>query len=122
MQYLDTVLINLQNHISLLTDFDLREIKAGDAGGGSLSEVVNGVKTVGRDIYTLFMWVGDFGCIIFLIIAALAFGISGQSNKRQEAKSWIGSTIIVAVIIFAAVFIIGLAKTIGVNLEGTATP
>lgn len=122
MQYLDTVLINLQNHISLLTDFDLREIKAGDAGGGSLSEVVNGVKTVGRDIYTLFMWVGGFGCIIFLIIAALAFGISGQSNKRQEAKSWIGTIIITAIIIFAAVFIIGLAKTIGVNLEGTATP
>ena len=122
MQYLDTVLINLQNHISLLTEFDLREIKAGDAGGGSLSEVVNGVKTVGRDIYTLFMWVGGFGCIIFLIIAALAFGISGQSNKRQEAKSWIGTIIITAIIIFAAVFIIGLAKTIGVNLEGTATP
>ena len=122
MQYLDTVLINLQNHISLLTDFDLTEIKAGDAGGGSLSEVVTGVKTVGQDVYSLLMWVGGFGCVILLILAAISFGISGQSNKRQEAKSWIGSTIIVAVIIFAAVFIIGLAKTIGVNLEDTATP
>ena len=122
MQYLDTVLINLQNHISLLTDFDLKEIKTGDAGGGSLSEVVSGVKEVGRDVYTLLMWVGGFGCVILLILAAISFGISGQSNKRKEEKSWIGLTIIVAVIIFAAVFIIGLAKTIGVNLEGTATP
>ena len=75
MQYLDTALINLQNRISLLTDFDLTEIKAGDAGGGSLSEVVNGVKTVGQDVYSLLMWVGGFGCVILLILAAISFDV-----------------------------------------------
>lgn len=118
MHYLDTAFIKLSNRLSLLADIDLNAIADGESDGGALSQVVTGVKDVGQDSYTLLMWVGGFGSIIILILAAIGFVISGQSNKRQEAKSWIVTAIIGAIIIFASIFIINLAKTVGVNLSG----
>ncbi len=96
---------------------DLTEITQGGTEGGTFSDVVTATKTLSKDVYTTLMIIGGFGGVIMLIIAFLYFALAGNGNNKEQAKGKIMTVLLAVAGIFAAVFIVGLAQSVGEALR-----
>ena len=77
------------------------------------------VKQTGRSLYQLLMAVGIIGLTIAVIFVGISFATNKNAAKREETKSHMMYIAIGAVIIFGAMSILGMFKSIG---DGLKTP
>ena len=120
MDYFNYLYLSVISRISMFLDskVNLKDIEGGDAGGGTFSNVVDATTNLSKDVYTTLMVIGGFGGIIMLIIAFLYFALAGNGNNKEQAKGKILTVLLAVAGIFAAVFIVGLAQSVGEALAG----
>ena len=91
-------------------------LKGGDSNGGVFSDLLDKVKSIGKDAYTLVMWIGITVLVIALVVAGILYGISKESGKKSENKDWIVGILIGAIIVGAAMTVIGLVLKVGAGV------
>ncbi len=105
----------------ILAAVDINEIANGD-DAGTFQPVVESITETSKGIYQTLMVVGGFGGVLTLIVAFLYFMIAGNGANKENAKGKIVVVLIGVIGVFAAVFIVGLAQTIGEGMAGQAAP
>lgn len=90
-------------------------MKSGDGSGGVFSGLMDKVKTIGQDAYSLLVVIGVAVMVVCLIIAGINFALTKNGNKKQENMSWVAY-------IIAAGFLIGAATTIvGIVMKASSS-
>ena len=118
MEYLDKLYFYINQKIYMLfSDINITDIE-GSTGGGTFSNVVDSVTKVSQDLYYTLMIIGAFGGVLMLILGFIFLGVAGNGQKKDDAKSTIGRVLLAVAGIFAAVFIVGLAQSVGKALAG----
>lgn len=88
----------------------------GGEGNETFDELTDTVKETGNSMYKLFMAIGVVGLLISLIICGLLIAVSTNANKRSEHISHLIMICVGGILIFGAISIVGLLKTIGANI------
>ena len=120
MDYFNYLYLSVVSRIAFFLEgkVNLKDIERGTAGGGTFSNVVTATTELSKDVYTTLMVIGGFGGVIMLIIAFLYFALAGNGNNKEQAKGKILTVLLAVAGIFAAVFIVGLAQSVGDALAG----
>ena len=87
-------------------------LKNGDSNGGIFSGLVDKIKTIGQDIYTLLLVLG----VVCLVVCVAILGITQAATKKgttqHDNKGWAFNIAIGGLFIFGAVTIVGLIGSI----------
>lgn len=89
-------------------------------GNGTFDELTSTVKGTGASIYKLVMAVGVVGMLISIIIVGISFATNKNAQKKEENKSHLLYICIGGIIVFGAMFFLGLLQTIGTGFGASA--
>ena len=66
------------------------------------------MRSAGASAYQLLMAIGIIGVVCSLILAGIKLGFTKNSRSRNEVKKSIGTTLLIAVVLFGFVAILGM--------------
>ena len=98
------------------SDYDIEWI--GGTDNGSFDDLTTTAKETGNSFYKLLMALGVIGILCSVVICGFLIAVSQNANKRSEHISHIIFIMVGAILIFGAIGIVGMLKSIGGNIGG----
>lgn len=89
-------------------DGTVKKLSTGSSDGGTFKDLIATITTVGSDMYTLFLTIGVILTLLCIVALGITLGMTKNSGKREESKSWLFGILIACICIFGAPTIVGI--------------
>lgn len=114
---LSTLLMTSMHTVTALAgtkDKDLQFLEDND--NKTFSDITDTAKGTGGSFYKLMLVVGAIGLVVSLIALGVSYSTTKNSTKKSENKSHLVDVCIGAILVFGAIAIIGLIKSVATKL------
>lgn len=94
----------------------LKKMKNGSSDGGTFSDVLSKLFTVGTDLYTVIITISLVCFVISLAVLGISLAMNKNPQKREENKSHLFTIAIACCIVFGAptlvLLVVGIVQSI----------
>lgn len=110
------LLTNLKQSCEKIFASDFDWLTSSDGGNTTFDSATEAVKSTGNSLYKLLMAIAVVGLVVSIITCGISMSINKNATKKAENKSHMVDIAIGGIVIFGAMFIISLIKSIGEGL------